>query len=281
MGSVTVRAGLTQGHAGRRATDNKEKPMPVTAITGSASGIGAALREMLVAAGHTVIGIDRANAEVVADLSSVEGRQAAVAAVLQRCDGVLDGLVCCAGVGVTAPSCGLIVAVNHFGVSALLDGLAQALSRGNQPAAVVVGSVAAIQPGAGDLPMVEAMLAGDEPRALALAEEQGEAHLAYAGSKFAVTCLARRKAVEWAEHGVRLNVVAPGAVETPLLQASKADPRYGESTRRFVAPLGRGSEPREVAAAIAFLLGAQASFVHGSVLFVDGGMDAMVRPGTF
>ena len=255
--------------------------MSVIAITGSASGIGAALSEVLRENGHSVIGIDRSGAEIEADLSTAEGRGQAVAAVLERCGGVLDGLVCCAGLGVTASSCGLIVAVNHFGVSALLDGLADALSRGTQPAAVVVGSVAAIQPGAGELPMVEAMLAGDEARALALAEEQGEAHLAYAGSKFAVTCLARRKAVDWARRGVRLNVVAPGAVETPLLQASKADPRYGESTRRFVAPLGRGSEPQEVAAVIAFLLGAQASFVHGSVLFVDGGMDAMVRPNVF
>lgn len=255
--------------------------MSVIAITGSASGIGAALKELLTSAGHTVIGIDRSQADVEADLSTAEGRAAAVAAVLERCSNVLDGLVCCAGVGVTAPSSGLVVAVNYFGVSALLDGLADALSRGQQPAAVVVGSVAATQAGAAELPMVEAMLAGDEARAIELAEQGGQTHLAYAGSKYAVTCLARRSVVDWAGRGVRLNVVAPGAVETPLLQASKADPRYGESTRRFVAPLGRGSEPREVAEAIAFLLGPQASFIHGSVLFVDGGMDALMRTKVF
>ncbi|MBA1277518.1 MULTISPECIES: SDR family oxidoreductase [Pseudomonadaceae] len=255
--------------------------MPVTAITGSASGIGAALSEVLMSAGHTVIGIDRANAEINADLSTPSGRQAAVASVLERCGGVLDGLVCCAGVGVTAPSCGLIVAVNHFGVNDLLDGLFEALQKGHKPAAVVVGSVASVQPGAHELPMVKAMLSGDETRAIELAESQNEPHMAYAGSKYSVTCMARQKAPDWGKLGVRLNVVAPGAVETPLLQASKADPRYGESTRRFVAPLGRGSEPTEVASVIAFLLSEQASFVHGSVLFADGGMDAMVRPNTF
>ncbi|HEY6611861.1 MAG TPA: 3-alpha-hydroxysteroid dehydrogenase, partial [Pseudomonas sp.] len=52
--------------------------MPITAVSGSASGIGAAVCDALRAAGHQIIGIDRANAEVIADLSTPEGRQAAV-----------------------------------------------------------------------------------------------------------------------------------------------------------------------------------------------------------
>lgn len=255
--------------------------MSVIAITGSASGIGAALSELLTSAGHTVIGVDRANAQINADLSNPAGRALAIDSVIDRCGGVLDGLVCCAGVGVTAPSSGLIVAVNFFGVSELLDGLLKALEKGRQPAAVVVGSVAATQPGVRELSMVEAMLCADQAKAIELAELQNEPHMAYACSKYAVTCMARKKAADWGKLGVRLNVIAPGAVETPLLQASKADPRYGESTRRFVAPLGRGSEPGEIASAIAFLLSEQASFVHGSVLFADGGMNAMIRPDDF
>ncbi len=253
--------------------------MPVTAVSGSASGIGAAVCAALRAAGHQIIGIDRANAEVIADLSTAEGRQTAVEAVLARCDGVLDGLVCCAGVGVTLPS-SVIVAVNHFGVTALLDGLAAALARGEQGAALIVGSVAATHADDSQ-PMVEAMLAGDEPRALALANELNQPQIAYSGSKYAVTRYARQKAVEWGGRGLRLNVVAPGAVETPLHQASKDDPRFGEVVRNFVAPLGRAGQPAEIAALIAFLQSPQASFIHGSVMFVDGGMDAMVRPAKF
>ncbi len=253
--------------------------MPVTAVSGSASGIGAAVCAALRAAGHQIIGIDRANAEVIADLSTAEGRQAAVEEVLKRCDGVLDGLVCCAGVGVTLPS-SVIVAVNHFGVTELLEGLAAALARGEQGAALVIGSVAATHADDSQ-PMVEAMLAGDEPRALALANELNQPQIAYSSSKYAVTRYARQKAVEWGGRGLRLNVVAPGAVETPLHQASKDDPRFGEAVRNFVAPLGRAGQPAEIAALIAFLQSPQASFIHGSVMFVDGGMDAMVRPARF
>ena len=255
--------------------------MPVTAVSGSASGIGAAVCAQLRAAGHRIIGIDRANAEVIADLSTRAGRQAAVAQVLEQSGGVLDGLVCCAGIGVTAPSSGLVLAVNYFGVSELLDGLADALAKGEHPAALVIGSVAATHSGAEQEPMVAAMLAGDEAQALELANTLGQTHLAYAGSKYAVTCAARRKAVQWAPQGIRLNVVAPGAVETPLHQAAKDDARFGKAVREFVAPLGRSGTPEELARVVAFIQSQQASFMTGSVVFVDGGMDAMVRTQRF
>lgn len=250
--------------------------MPITAITGSASGIGAAVSAAMRAAGHQVIGIDRSDAEVIADLSTAEGRHAAIAQVLELSGGVLDGLICCAGVGVTAPTCELILAVNYFGVSQLLDGLQGALARGQQPAALVIGSVAATHSGPDGQPMVDKMLAGDEAQALTLASSLGQPHVAYAASKCAITRHVRGLAVSWGKQGTRLNVVAPGAVETPLHQASLNDARFGKATREFVAPLGRAGRPSEIAEVVAFLQSSRASFIHGSVMFVDGGMDAMV-----
>ncbi|MDR0279233.1 MAG: SDR family oxidoreductase [Paucimonas sp.] len=252
--------------------------MPTTVITGSASGIGAAVASALSAAGHRIIGIDRGNADISADLSTPEGRESAIAQALQLSGGVLDGLVCCAGVGVTAPSCGLIVAINHFGVSQLLAGLEDALGKGHNPAALVIGSVAAIRPGAENEAMTQAMLANDEARARDLADTLGEPQVAYACSKYAITHHARRLASAWGAKGIRLNVVAPGAVETPLHDASRNDPRFGQAVRDFVAPLGRNGHPEEIAALIAFLQSEQAGFIHGGVMYIDGGMDAMVRP---
>jgi len=239
------------------------------------------LAKQLRDAGHKVIGIDREGGDINADLSTVEGRESATREVLELSNGELDHLVLCAGVGITAPNSGLIVAVNFFGVSALLDGLGDALAKGKKPSAVVVGSVASVQPGGSDQQMVEDMLSGNCQKAVFSANELNNPSLAYAGSKYAVSVFARRKAVEWGSKGIRLNVLAPGVVETPLYRASTEHPTYGEATRNFVAPLGRGSQPGEAANVIRFLLSDQASFIHGSVIFADGGMDAMLRPDTF
>ncbi|MBP0047428.1 SDR family oxidoreductase [Marinobacterium sp. AK62] len=255
--------------------------MSTIAVTGAASGIGAAVCQHLEAAGHTLIRVDLRNADVNADLSSAKGRKAAVEQTLAACDNRLDAVVACAGVGVTAPSVGLIIGVNYFGVTEYLEGLETALANSGNGKAVIIGSVAGSHMVAQPHPMTAAMLEGDEARSRQIAEELGDPAAAYAASKYAVTVFGRRKSVAWGKQGMRLNVIAPGAVETPLHQASKEDARFGEAVKNFVAPMGRAGVPDEIADGVDFLLSDQSAFVNGSVLFIDGGMDAMVRAHTF
>lgn len=257
--------------------------MSIIAITGSGSGIGAATAEALRAAGHQVIGIDVRNADLSADLSSAGGRAQAVAGVLERCGGVLDGLVLCAGLGPQVEPSARVVSVNYFGAVELLDGLLPALSKGSNPAAVVVSSVSSAHLSWDKNPLAAVLEAGDEVAVASIVERAGEmrGQVAYAGSKNAVTVAVRKRAVDWGRAGVRLNTVAPGVVETPLLQAGLDDPRYGKAIRDFVAPIGRSAKPQEIAAMIVYLLSAQASFVHGAQFFIDGGVDAMMRPTQF
>lgn len=255
--------------------------MPVTAITGSASGIGAATRAALLAAGHTVLGIDLRDADIVADLSSAAGRAAVAAAVLDRCGGVLDGLVLCAGLGPQAEPPSRTVSVNYFGVVDLLDALLPALQRGRDGAAVVVSSVASTQLAWDRNPLAAALEQGDEALAGQLATAAGGGQLAYAGSKNAVTVAVRRRTAAWGAAGVRLNTVAPGAVATPLLRAGMDDPRFGQAIRDFVAPIARHAQPEEIAALIAYLMGPHAGFIHGAQMVIDGGVDALMRPTQF
>jgi NAD(P)-dependent dehydrogenase (short-subunit alcohol dehydrogenase family) len=149
------------------------------------------------------------------------------------------------------------------------------------PAAVAVSSNSSTLPGA-EGPLADACLAGDEPEARRLALASG-GHPAYAGAKLALARWVRRSApgAEWAGAGVRLNAVAPGAVRTPLLDAGLAHPVFGPAIRGFPIPTGGFGAPAEVAAAIAFLLGPDAAFCCGTVLFVDGGTDALLRPDRY
>jgi NAD(P)-dependent dehydrogenase (short-subunit alcohol dehydrogenase family) len=80
---------------------------------------------------------------------------------------------------------------------------------------------------------------------------------------------------------VRLNAVAPGPTETPLYRGDRDDPLTAAGVRGVRVPLGRIAQPAEVAELAGFLLSPAAGFVHGAVVYVDGGMDALARPDRF
>ena len=216
-------------------------------------------------------------AEVGADLSTPAGRAQVITAAQDRWGGELDRLVLCAGVGTTVPDPELIVSVNYFGSAVLLDELRPSLAAGDTPAAVVTSSnsVTAV-PGIPEK-LIDACLAGDEDAARALATDPV---MAYVGSKLALARKVRRDATgeAWAGRGIRLNAVAPGATLTPLLQAGLDDPDQGRLIREFPVPLGGFGDPDQIASVLAFLVSSDAGFVCGSVWYVDGGTDALLRP---
>jgi NAD(P)-dependent dehydrogenase (short-subunit alcohol dehydrogenase family) len=251
--------------------------MPTIAVTGSASGLGAAVRARLEHDGAEVVGVDLAGQEVSADLSTGAGRSRAMNAVIEATGGVLDGLVVCAGLGPHVTPTSQLVAVNYFGAIEVLDGLRPALAAGERPAAVAISSNSIGLVPMHDTTLVDALVDGDEASALELAGGFDGASV-YGMTKRALAVAVRRRASGWGKAGVRLNVVAPGPILTPLLQGSIDDPELGPLVDALPIPLDRRAEPAEVASVVAFLLGADAAFVHGAVLFADGGTDALVRP---
>ncbi len=259
--------------------------MGIYAISGAASGIGAATRAKLEEAGNTVIGIDLRDAEVIGDLSNEDGRAGAIADTLNRCGGTLDGLVTAAGVG--PPIRGnLIARVNYFGSQTLLEGLRPALAAAGAAQAVQVGSNSSTT--TPNLPpeLIEAFLTGDEDQAVRIVDAVGEpfdAAVAYGGAKLAISRWCRRAAVtdDWVGAGITLNVLAPGPVQTPLYQKGKDDQDFGPLLEGFPIPTGAPATPELMADWIVFMLSPAARFACGSVIFVDGGADAMIRPDSW
>jgi NAD(P)-dependent dehydrogenase (short-subunit alcohol dehydrogenase family) len=233
---------------------------------------------VLAARGDDVIGVDLRGADVVADLSSDEGRTRAAEEVLARCDGKLEGAVACAGIGGVVNPGSLVMSVNYFGAVHFLQALRPALAKGEQPAAVAIASNSTtLMP---NLPaeLIDACLDGGEELARELGDKHGWA--AYGASKTALSHWLRRAAVgaDWAGAGICLNAVAPGRVLTALDDAQRADERLRAAVENLPIPVGGPAKPSEIAEFVAFLLSDKGRFFCGSVLFQDGGTDALVRP---
>jgi NAD(P)-dependent dehydrogenase (short-subunit alcohol dehydrogenase family) len=248
-------------------------------VSGAASGIGAATATLLREQGHRVITVDLRDADVAADLSTPEGRAAAVAGVRALTD-VVHGVVPAAGIGgFTGTDPALVVSVNYFGAIALVEGLRDEMAGADGAAVVLLASNSITgQPGwAGEVAV--ACLGGDEGAACAAAAAH-EAVMVYPASKAALAWWARREGVteRWIGAGIRLNSVAPGKVATAMTEQLTADPVFGPLSKAYPSAIGRDGRPEEIAGPICFLLSDAASLVVGSVLYVDGGTDAILHP---
>lgn len=239
---------------------------PVALITGGASGLGLASAELWIARGGVAVlvdrdadllraavnklGTDRARG-VECDVTDTESVDSAVASALAA-HGRIDTVINSAGIARPEPSdritdsaFSLLLEIHVSGTMRVCRAALPALTA-SQGTVVNVASVAAF--------------AGMPGRA------------AYTAAKSAVTGLTRTLAVEWAASGVRVNAIAPGYVRTALtdqlIERGDLDP----TTILARTPQQRFAEPREIATAIAFLAGPDASFVTGHTLLADGGL---------
>jgi NAD(P)-dependent dehydrogenase (short-subunit alcohol dehydrogenase family) len=246
-------------------------------VTGAASGIGAAATHHLRAQGARVIGSDLRNADVIADLTTTQGRTALVDGVKRLTDR-LDGVVANAGGGPVET----MLSLNFFGAVATLEGLRPLLAASPAPRAVAVSSISSLGPT--DPALINACLALDEDAARTAGQNAiagGKDPLSlYGSAKHALNRYCRTLAVQpqWAGAGIALNVVVPGVVETPaaayILGNDDLRTRLGA-----MVPMQRAYPARseEMAALIAWCVSAENSLMTGQVLFADGGFECRAR----
>lgn len=239
----------------------------VAVITGAGSGIGKAAALLFGERGHRVVAVDLTDAalewtdafdHVVAVVGDVSDDATNVAAVATALDtwGRLDVAVLNAGVtgGLGFEAEGSLerldamLAINVRGVASGIRNAAPAMRDTSDHGAIVAtASTSGF---------------GGDPR-----------NWAYNASKAAVINLVRAAAMDYGSQGIRINAVAPGPVETGMTAHLATRPEVHHALRRRI-PLQRWGQPEELAEAIWFLASPAASFVHGAVLAVDGGLSA-------
>ena len=229
----------------------------VAVVSGGASGIGAACVVRFMAEGARVASLDRAAPPAarpgVLELGADVTDEASVGAAFARVAAELGGtdiLVNSAGIAKLAPLAETSVA--------LLDAILAVNVRGSMLCAQAA------------VPQMRARGGGRIVNVGSVSGRRGnKLRTAYGASKGAIVTMTQVMAVELAEHSILVNAVAPGPVETPLTSGIQfTSYRKAWSAR---VPLGRYGRPEEIAGAILFLAGPDASYITGHILDVDGG----------
>ena len=236
----------------------------VALITGAARGQGAAEAELFAAEGARVILADVLDAEGGAaaarigaaaayrhlDVTDESAWDALVAAIVED-HGKLDVLVNNAGIYRSAPLTEMdqatyrqVIEVNQIGVWLGMKACGRQMIEQQSGSVVNISSTAGFRAGPGAI--------------------------AYTASKFAVRGMTKVAAREWGRHGIRVNSIHPGPIETAMLQQV---PGYESDPERFLrnVPLRRAADASEVANLALFLAGDESSFCTGSEFLVDGG----------
>lgn len=237
---------------------------PHALVTGAAGDIGSAIVRRLVGAGHTVTAVDTADERrTLARFANLEaGSVLARSADVTDADSISDLIdstppvdVLVGNAGIVRPSTFLDMSVEDWSATLAV----------NLTANAVLGQLVArsmVARGAGGRIVYTGSWVGSVP---------WPGITSYAVSKAGLEMLAKQMARELAEHGILVNVVAPGIVDAGLAgNQLRTDPEYAARAARVV-PLGKFQTPEQVAAAVAYLVSADADYVTGTVLLVDGG----------
>jgi len=243
----------------------------VVVVTGAARGIGAAIARRLLDEGATVIALDR-------DAAVAETARALGAGCRAAMLDLLDAAACEAFVRESLARDGRLDAVINnagaarYGTVAATDAAAfRATVEMNLLPAYHLGRPAAL-----------AMAARGGGRIVNMASGAGERAItrfaAYGVAKAALIMLTRQMASEFGVAGVRVNALAPDPVETEALRRNQPPGSPIRNALTAAIPAGRFATPEEVAAVAAFLCSADAGYVNGLVIAVDGGMLAAGVP---